>query len=323
MDTKFTLVAIAAIPLVLTGCNKTLTAMDIGDLLAADATDTAAKHFNAGTSLKASKKTTVTKTLDYTKNTIAKAPAADFSVTKNKTGGVDMNVNGEVVSFAAADKFIEPDGTTSFGYEKNPNGGGDYKGLFSWSGSINDLEAGTDTNFLQVWNYYSDTDGMGTRGFAVVGAETKPDTIKALPNATYTGYALAETALANDRKTRTRVRGDLALNADFAAGNVNGTISNLMSEVRNGANNGWDPRTPQNGQIAMGTSSINANGFTGGTVSGDAAFNTAIDGDIAGSTYSGRFYGPNAEDVGGVLDITGTSDGDVILGNGFFAGGKN
>ena len=41
---------------------------------------------------------------------------------------------------------------------------------------------------------------------------------------------------------------------------------------------------------------------------------TSTEVDISGSTYSGRFYGPNADQVGGAINVTGTSDPGTVVG---------
>ncbi|KQZ78206.1 hypothetical protein ASD64_12730 [Mesorhizobium sp. Root157] len=72
-----------------------------------------------------------------------------FSIKKNGSGAVDMTVNGQTVSFAASglvdnegwEKYTDPDNT--------------YEGSL-WTHSANTASEaidGTDTNYLQVWNY--------------------------------------------------------------------------------------------------------------------------------------------------------------------------
>jgi hypothetical protein len=70
----------------------------------------------------------------------------------------------------------------------------------------------------------------------------------------------------------------------------------------------------------MTRAQISANGFAGGKLVATDPSGTV--GSLAGSTYSGRFYGPDADQVAGVLSIQGTGADGKFVGTGYFAGDK-
>lgn len=288
-----------------------------GDYTASKATDTAAAAVKDGKTLTAAASNSATVELAHGAGTAKAVDPATFSVKKNAKGGMDMTVNGQTVSFADADKLVEPDGKA---YEwENANG---Y--LSSFTSDTKSILDGTDKNYLQVWQYGVDKNGVGTTGYAVVGAETAPATLKTQANATYKGRARVDTRQVADITDRVGVRGNLTLNAKFDQGTVSGSIDSIQARTRNATTgNKWTGWLPVNGAaISLTESKISANGFTGGKVVGNAAANTAIDGNLDGSVYSGRFYGPKAEQVGGVISANGISEGGKFVGAGYFEGKK-
>lgn len=289
--------------------------VDTGGTFAMTDKDTAAKALKDGTTLKTTARTSTTNLIDYATNTSKSVDPASFAIKKNAKGGVDVTVNGKTTSFAKADELVE-DGE-AYGWEKDvPDT--DYKSLSSYTGTIDETLNGTgDFKYAQVWRYTLDEGAASTKGFAVVGAETRPEALKGKANATYKGWAVSETQLTTDRKTRTRVNGDLELAANFDKGSISGSMTNLSTRTRSG-NQGWSAWAAAPGAIKLETAKITGNGYDG-KLSGDKNFNSAIDGNLNGSTYSGRFYGPKAEETAGVLKLKGTSEGDTFAGTGAFA----
>jgi hypothetical protein len=254
----------------------------------------------------------------------ATSTAGDFAISKNDAGGVDMTVNGQTVSFAAADAYIEgpgPEAGQSYGWE---NDKGD---LFSYyGGETKDILDGTDTSYLQVWGTYNSD--KNSNDYAVVGAETPTSVIdKTTATASYEGEARVDMRLENQPAERIDVKGNMALDADFTARTVKGNIAVTQGRYRGNEypKTGW---MPGSGNIAMTEAKISGNGFSGGTLTQgtDVSLPTEVtqdvDIDISGSTYSGRFYGPNAEQVGGAINVTGTSESGAVVGQGYFAGDK-
>jgi len=112
------------------------------------------------------------------------------------------------------------------------------------------------------------------------------------------------------------VRSEIAMTADFGAGEIWGTIGNTTIE---------DPedgeRDAVEGTIAMDKTTFDNNGFAG-TLTADADFISDIDVNSAEGTYSGAFYGPNAEQVAGALTFGIGADDGSLNGNGYFSADK-
>ena len=102
-------------------------------------------------------------------------------------------------------------------------------------------------------------------------------------------------------------RGDFSMTADFAAGTVAGTVSNVHSRP---SFTGTYTSSPSTGLTFQGT--VNGNEITASALTGTGTF----------AEYSGMakgaFYGPAAAEVGGVFEGTAT---DKLL-QGYFAGDK-
>lgn len=293
---------------VLSGCSSTsggtkaLFAADVG---------TAAEALDAGATLMAYN-ANMSSSLEDDWNTDERRAqgAAEFSIRKNDQGGVDVTIDGETESFSAAD--LEDAG---FGWQKELDDGL-YRSVHTWTGTnAEEVLAGDAwTPYHQVWGYFWDTgDESDLRGFAVVGSETEADVLEGKANATYSGWSVAEMypddeAAADDE--RARMEGDLTMSADFNAATISGAITDLSTKTR--VNDTWSNSQALAGSVSMDSTAISGNGFSGNlTPSADL---TAVVGDFTG-TYGGKFYGPNGEEVGGVLSITG----DDSVGAGFFS----
>jgi hypothetical protein len=250
--------------------------------------------------------------------------AGDFSIKPNNAGGLDMKVNGQTISFAGSDVNAEGNG-----WEKDD---GKTKLTSFWGGDVGKIVDGTDTNYVQVWRYRTGSGNDLTRGFATIGVETPTSEVGTMTaKATYKGDARVDMAMADHPGQQIQVKGDMTLNADFTAKSVDGSIDNLKGRyVEGDAGTGaWEKAS--SGSVALNKGTISGNGFSGGTLTQkNVAFSDAVtqgtEVNIDGSTYSGRFYGPNADQVGGVINVKGTvatDDGSKpVVGQGFIAGNK-
>lgn len=142
------------------------------------------------------------------------------------------------------------------------------------------------------------------RGFVVYGAATESTDLPA-GTATYEGRAHVQAWLPDSPANSTRIDGSgrLTLNADFAAGTVGGAIDQLDI-----------PDSPltrvavENGQIRGSELSADLRGAQSGTT---------FDGNLAG-----RFFGPQAAEVGGVLEGTHAGPTATTVVQGWFGGTK-
>lgn len=145
----------------------------------------------------------------------------------------------------------------------------------------------------------------GTAGRVVHGLRTAPESMPNSGQATYSGDMSAEAwSPAPSSPTvgaAPTYNGDLSLTADFGAGSIAGRIDNLRRRPTNA-----DPYVPLSGQLDIDNGRIEGNGLTG---------------DLSGlgyrGTVEGGFFGPAADEVGGILEAT-NANGEMLHGN--FAG---
>ena len=162
-----------------------------------------------------------------------------------------------------------------------------------------------------VWDYAADGSLSGIRyGYAPNGVPTEAAD---LPTGTagYAGRMYAE-GRAPRQPLRQRkflaLRGSLALTADFGASTVGGTIDGL--EVRFPGESAYGAI---DGELTIGNGSI-----AGSQLTADLTGTQAASGFTGNMT--GRFYGPAAAEVGGVLEGTYSNQDWAIYG--YFGGTK-
>ena len=154
-----------------------------------------------------------------------------------------------------------------------------------------------------------DLDASTSRsGYVAHGTRTEADDLPT-GTASYSGRAWVEILPADDAASsaRSQLRGSLALNADFGAETVGGSIS--WNEKRDPGQSSYQTTSRQ---WTVGNGTIAGNRFSADlTETGD----TGTDVDMVG-----HFYGPAAAEAGGVLEGT-LSDGDDVV-RGWFGGTK-
>lgn len=315
MKRRTTLLACTAILTTLAACGGSSTRGT--SIFSVDA-GTPGQALEDGRTLTAQDGEVVALDLNYDNDTSALADAT-FQLVKNTDGELTMRVNGTDYPFDPADRFIEIDGEV-YGYEIDE--AERYISLFAWRGTLDEALDPDTERYAEVWNYYVwDGTEPNKYGFAVVGTETKAEALAGMPTATYTGRArlnaFPDSGEPSFSTSRTVVRGDVEMTADFGAGTIAGQIDNLETRPAGGAD-----FAATNGTIAMNETAITGNSFAG-TTTPDADLRTALDlSDDTSGTYAGRFYGPNAEEVAGTLTISGAdgSGSDPFSGIGFFYG---
>ena len=146
-----------------------------------------------------------------------------------------------------------------------------------------------------------------TRIYTTAGVRTDPANMPA-GSATYAGGIRAD-AYRQDSPSndfRNSVRGDLNLTADFDASTLEGNVSGIQTRPQGAS---WSPLSDTtsfeigNGQIAGGQ-------FTATLSGADTNSAAALDASMRGyeGNVLGEFYGPAAEEVGGVFTATRDED---------------
>lgn len=307
---RFTIIALVAVAL--QGCGGGSSSTEI---IAMDSSDTVQAKLIEGKTITAKSSLMSAIVFDADTGEISNAAAGTFA-TRLPSGAdedITMIVNGKEVTFTASDRWLSADGVTYYGWTQND---GDTRySLWTWAngGAINSISPSGES-FVNVWEFFENDDatysvtGIETAGGALTSLGTASyrgySDIKAYPNGTYGGFETVNRLESNDT----------VLQADFA----NGTISGAMGDLRWGWSGDSDTRVPVDGEIIMEAAAISGDGSYSGTLSPDAAF--ASNGVVStdGGTYSGDFFGPEADATAGPVSMTFSSDGTDFVGTGFF-----
>ena len=111
--------------------------------------------------------------------------------------------------------------------------------------------------------------------------------------------------------------GSASVTADFGAADLDATFSSLSGTYSDGVSasqNVTDVAT-----VSLNNAVISGNTFSGGSAEFSS---TQITTDLTGAELvdsSGGFYGPNADEVGGVVLVDDTASGSLVLLGGFVA----
>ncbi|WP_443630132.1 transferrin-binding protein-like solute binding protein [Candidatus Njordibacter sp. Uisw_056] len=163
-------------------------------------------------------------------------------------------------------------------------------------GMIYDPENGSNWDYqtMATWVQANEGTGIGRIGAMSVGNPTADASIPTAGSATFSGVAEGM-YVDNDHKFY-RVSSDATLSANFVTQSVTfNTTNSLIQPVDVG-----DPYTDA-GPNLTGTFSYSANN---NTLTSSNLYGTSSD--WTGGTASAKFYGPDAEEIGGVFSIRGT-----------------
>lgn len=186
-------------------------------------------------------------------------------------------------------------------------------------------------DFLQYvdvngWIHHEGTDvEMGSYwGYAVYGVQTAPENMPTTGSATYKGRMRSDIWGADNPDNRTgqtrfQSSGDesLTLEADFGNSEVFGRIERL--QVRRPGESSYSPLADTNA-IAISGGVIAGNTFTANWAGEDTDMSSAPEDTVRGfsGTMSGGFYGPAAEEAGGLINggraATATTPEQIMIG---------
>ena len=253
--------------------------------------------------------------LDYGDDVTAPTGTTQVQLRRNADGELTLIVNGAAYDFEPGDR------ENAFGYftADECDTSDVCVSTFNYTGEIDELLT-NGFGYAEVVGYQTnqltDDGGENLRGFAVVGAETRDSALAGLPTATYSGRAeigtFPSTGFIDNETSRQGIRGDLSMTADFGAGTISGQVTNLQSET------GFSGYNPAAGSITMEQAEFDVNGFRGG-MSASADYAAGSEDLVNNSSYSGAFYGPAAEEVGGTISGSGAGRN----GAGYFYGNKD
>lgn len=194
-------------------------------------------------------------------------------------------------------------------FEKDIEGGGQW--LWSIVGSFCCDSA---YSYLDVYNFGHWIGGLSYRIYTTAGVRTDPANMPA-GSATYAGGIRAD-AYRQDSPSgdfRIRISGDLNLMADFDAGTLEGNVSSIRTRPQ--GESSWSP-LPETTSFEIGNGQIAGGQFTADLTGADTNSAAALDASMRGykGNVLGEFYGPAAEEVGGVFTATRDEDQRVLAG---------
>ncbi|MDE0388836.1 MAG: transferrin-binding protein-like solute binding protein [Rhodospirillales bacterium] len=152
------------------------------------------------------------------------------------------------------------------------------------------------------------------RGYSVYGAQTRPENLPT-GSATYYGRMTASVWLGDNSKPypedRIYVYGALTLDADFDNSDVDGLIDELYLQVGDFSED--TEAMAAGNSIGISNGVIADSGFTADWAGTDTDVNSSPYDTVRGftGTMLGQFYGPEAEEVGGVMNGHRPPTGDL------------
>lgn len=214
------------------------------------------------------------------------------------TTGFDMTSGQNLARFDTRPESRRNSGTNTFAgcFENSCTGSG--LGLRLVETKFNSGAAST-LSYSTYGAWRSIVSVIVVNGYGVF-ATGLPSTVSQVPTtgtASYTGGASGFVVIDIGDRSR-NFNGTASLNADFAGRTINGSISNITTNIIIG-----NPQAGTLGNIALNSGTINGAAFTG-TAAGMAATGSYVN--LAGATgqFGGAFYGPNANEVAGSFTLT-------------------
>ena len=193
-------------------------------------------------------------------------------------------------------------------------GSGQFYGFFSSTSTTNGEPLGEPSEFTYLAPVHLDVGG--TRSYFVFGLGTTASAIPATGEAIYSGRFRADAYRAGSTSNsfRQRYSGNLRLVANFDMSQLTGQIFRVYgSAPGSSTRNSWPTSsfTVTNGQFSNGQYTATLTGVDSDSSVPDAESVRGFLGSIVA-----KFYGPNAEEIGGTVTATrdlANSDNDLIL----------
>ena len=171
---------------------------------------------------------------------------------------------------------------------------------------------------INAWN--DNRGGARLQGYSTYGVRTRPENLP-LGSATYEGRMQGEIwdSEDSDRNNQTLIRGAVTLEANLDEREISGRIDDIHTRRAWAYIDEYEPLAVGN-SIDISSTTIDEGRFTAHWAGNDLDANAANRETVRGfeGTVLGEFYGPTAEEVGGVLsghrDATGTTPEQYLIG---------
>ena len=285
------------------------------------------QSYNSNVKLSATQNVLAVMRFDFDSRTTSIVPKQEFAIQKTNEGKFSILYEGSTYIFTEENAVLTPEGRIA-GYRNNDFAeNGIFVEIYDPSIALSDLQDGSQEDFAFLVDYGiylrgADGSVAGDFGFSVLGTRSPNSAFGNFTSENYVGAFNAEilpaqydVGTSSPRAVRDMLKGDLTVIADFSNQVLTGSVANMSREK-------FDQQVSQGREMTDGTIQLKNGTITNGAFSGDMTFDaelmTTLDLNTLDAGYSGAFYGPNVEQVGGVVSGTGTrTDGDVNIIGGF------
>ena len=164
-------------------------------------------------------------------------------------------------------------------------------------------DGSSEFTYLDINAWHDNRGGASLRGYSTYGVRTRPENLP-LGSATYEGRMQAEIwdSHAPYLDNQTLIRGAVTLEADLDAHEISGRIDEIYTRPAWAYGSEYKPLTGGN-SIDISSTTIDEGRFTAHWIGNDLDANAANRDTVRGfeGMMLGEFYGPTAEEAGGVL----------------------
>lgn len=250
--------------------------------------------------------------LNYDTDTVAASLPGQLNFERKSNGIYTVLLNGEEYTVTDDDRYINNDGRV-YGLWVYNEDTREYIYLWNQTNILDELvysgEKYVNIIGIQV-DGGIDNRGVHDRSIAAIGVPSSVQDLAAAATAQYTGIAqfhvFPRTGFSQVSQSMTRVRGNLTMDADYGSGRISGEIVDLTRELPQ-----QDARLYVDGSVSLNETSMNGTQF-----SGTVSVNSTDFVEASAGTYSGGVFGPNADEVGGVVSL----ESDTAVSQGYFVG---
>ena len=264
-------------------------------------------------------------TRDFENNTVRSGQSGSAQVHTIRTDGD----NGFVISYSTPDgmrkelniewtDFIPEEGTGYY-HERDMD-------LYIWFPIEYNDDVESEYSSVLATTFPFPNDSVWHRSYSITGLETNYEDLPS-GTATYRGDMYSDSWVGPNNNDRSFIKGDLELTADFDQSSIGGSITDVHISDDFGA---FDATTQKSetDQFVISEGAIQRDAvnddyhFTGVLRGEDSNASAPLAESVRGmgGTISGEFFGPAAEEVGGVITATRTEDNSTL--NGWFVGDK-
>ncbi len=164
-------------------------------------------------------------------------------------------------------------------------------------------DGSSEFTYLDINAWHDNRGGASLRGYSTYGVRTRPENLP-LGSATYEGRMQAEIwdSHAPNLDNQTLIRGAVTLEANLDAHEISGRIDEIYTRPAWAYGSEYKPLTGGN-SIDISSTTIDEGRFTAHWIGNDLDANAANRDTVRGfeGMMLGEFYGPTAEEAGGVL----------------------